>query len=178
MNFTWPSVESIQLGRSIRPKLTLSILVAIATCAGTAFATEDDAPLVLSSRHIGMSSEQIAADSKAVQHSEANARAVELSSQADHAEARALSAAEELAEIEAALAAAQLGAGAMGIEQAAVASEWQSEPAESTMSECPAVSGTEGGISGFEGCLETSIRGGNGYEESSRICRSLFPDSA
>ena len=146
------------------------LVVAIATSigAGTAFAGPDDAPLELSSKHIGMTGAEVSADHVAVQYSEATAQVGQLSSAADAAEAHAASKAQSLADIEAQLAAAE--AAEAGLAEAPVDSEWRTDP-----SECPPASDAVDGIASYEGCIEESIRGGNGYEESSRICRTLFP---
>jgi hypothetical protein len=42
---------------------------------------------------------------------------------------------------------------------------------------CPAVA-AQAGIASFEQCVEKAIRGGNGYSESSSVCRSIFPSGA
>lgn len=43
-----------------------------------------------------------------------------------------------------------------------------------TDDDCSAAAGTAG-IASFEQCVEAAIRGGNGYTESSGVCRSIFP---
>ncbi len=40
---------------------------------------------------------------------------------------------------------------------------------------CRKGKGPKAGARGYEQCVETSIRGGNAYDESARVCRALFP---
>jgi hypothetical protein len=39
------------------------------------------------------------------------------------------------------------------------------------------VSAKSAGASTFVQCVETSVRGGNSLNESSRVCRALFPET-
>jgi hypothetical protein len=57
-------------------------------------------------------------------------------------------------------------------------SEWASEDEAAAERECAAAARpTAAEVTNFEYCVESAIRGGNGYDESSRVCRSLFPES-
>jgi hypothetical protein len=57
-------------------------------------------------------------------------------------------------------------------ETVAEAAEVEAETAETDI--CPADQATAG-VASFEQCVEAAIRGGNGFDESSSVCRSLFP---
>jgi hypothetical protein len=49
-----------------------------------------------------------------------------------------------------------------------------SEDAAATV--CPEVVVDDGGGMGFEACVEAAIRGGNGFAQSSSVCRAVFPE--
>jgi len=54
--------------------------------------------------------------------------------------------------------------------------EWRSVPDEAAAVACtPLPDSNRSGLD-FEGCVESAIRGGNGFGESSRVCRTLFPE--
>ena len=44
--------------------------------------------------------------------------------------------------------------------------------------DCPLADVAAASSIGFESCVEASIRGGNSLDESSRVCRAVFPEPA
>jgi len=149
----------------------------VASLAGAAGAADvwddaapagDEAPLVLSSKHLGMTSEDVAAEVKPV----ASTASAEVAGEEAN-EWRSEPTGEEAGEgslgtfDETSLD----GADAAAADDPAAEVAAIEEPAAPADAVCPAM----GGIGGFEGCIETAIRGGNGYEESARICRTLHP---
>jgi hypothetical protein len=109
-------------------------LVALAGGVALADGPDDGDVLVLSTKHIGMTSEEIAASKRAEEP-------------------------------------------AFGRADAPVESEWRSDHSEPGAEACPpAPVSASGAVASYEHCVESSIRAGNGYGESSRVCRALFPE--
>jgi len=155
--------------------------------AGSAFA--DDLPLVLTNDNIGMSGEEIEVvqgpdDFKDLDTQGPDAFGAEAQddgilklTEADlDAAAEPESVAGETSEFissESEWDAAEEAAPVLPVEEAATDG---AEVAESSDADaCPAELETAG-IASFEQCVEAAIRGGNGFGESSSVCRSLFPD--
>ncbi len=115
-----------------RSRLAALVAAVVLSFGGTVQAeTSSDGVLVLSSRHIGMSSEEIAQSERV---------------------------------------------GKLAPAEEAVQSEWQSDHDVAPAVTCPPVAVADRSGIDFEGCVEAAIRAGNGYGESSRVCRSVFPE--
>ena len=112
--------------------LAVCMAVVILGIASTS-ASADDGILVLSSRHLGMTSEEIAENERT-------------------------------------------GGVETAAPEAAAESEWRSDHVEASGEVCPPMVAAERAVRSFEGCVESAIRAGNGYGESSRVCRALFPE--
>jgi hypothetical protein len=186
MKITWLSVGTSPPSRSARGHFAFSMVLALTMCAGIAASAADEAPLVLTSEHIGMTGDEIAEQASAasatetasaasapsaVPAGEAAASVEDLRSAADAAQALSASAAQTLAEAEAAVAAAEAAEAAEASRaDAEPESEWRSEPGDDA-----AANEAKSGVSSHESCIESSIRGGASYAESSRVCGALFP---
>jgi hypothetical protein len=183
MKITWLSVGTIPPRRSARGHFAFSTLLALTMCAGVAASAADEAPLVLTSEHIGMTGDEIAEQASAasapetasaasapsaVPAGEAAASIEDLRSAADAAQAQSASAAQALAEAEAAVAAAEAAEASRA--NAEPESEWRSGPGDDA-----AANEAKSGVSSHESGIESSIRGGASYAESSRVCGALFP---
>jgi hypothetical protein len=114
-------------------------------------AAAEDAPLVLTDKHVGMTAGDIVAEEAAEE-----AERVELARAAETEPVNEWN--------DASL------DGEEAVEDEAVEEEALVEEPSSTTDAALAAP------MGFGGCVEASIRGGNSFDESSRVCRAVFPE--
>jgi hypothetical protein len=115
-------------------------------------AAEADAPIVLSSEHLGMTGDEV----------QAATTPIEPAAETPELEPEAGMESEWLTNDDIA-----------GADEAPALSEEAEEAGESDA--CPTVAASPDAVADFQRCIEVSIRGGNGYEESSRVCAAVFP---
>lgn len=138
--------------RSRARTLALLLAVFVAFALGGAVpsaAFADDLPLILSNDNIGMSGSEIEAS-----------QAADVASTAATKAPMVLESPPSVGDTP--------GATATG-------SEFVSADGGESPADCTAVH-SAAGITSFEHCVETSIRGGVGFDDSSRVCRALFPE--
>lgn len=148
---------------SARRSLPLGAFVLALVFAFASIASAEEPPLQLSAKHLDMSASQLEATGAAgagavVEASEAPLLLTAPSAVVTSAPSAVVSTAPSAA--------------------TAATSEpvWDSEFV-SSAGEAPAATCGEAaaGVSGFAQCVEKSIRGGAGFDESSRVCGALFP---
>jgi hypothetical protein len=133
---------------------SFSLLLGLGASLSARPAAADEPPLVLSSEHIGMSGDEIRAEQAPVAE---EPPVVLRANGSAGAEAPVTNTGSEFVSAEGAV---PVPAPVPVVEDAAC------EPGD--------VAG--GAISSFGHCIEASIRGGVGFEESAHVCRALFPD--